>query len=140
MFNSDVKNKLSEKREYDSYLLREVLQVYLYLLLFVKDSKEIRNNLICFYNDNKNYSILEKDILKIIKRTKENDELSELLISVMDDIEDTFFKLFNYNEYILNGYYEAIEMNDIFRAVVPKKEFKLLTEEDKKKLVYEIKK
>ena len=42
MFNKEIQEKVSEKIEYDLYLLREYLIIYLNLFLFFPNSLEAR--------------------------------------------------------------------------------------------------
>ena len=139
MLEEEIKTKLSEKREYDLYLFMEVLKVYLDLLL-CSNSKDKRALLMIFFSDNVLYSKLEREILKEIKKQKYNEKNLEICEDMIERMDKIFFNLFNYNEWILEGFIEAIETGEFIRAAVPAKEFEVLNDTSKKQFVKELKK
>ena len=64
------------------------------------------------------YSWLEYQILIEIKKVKHDDKIEEICLNMLEELEKIFFKQFNYNEYILSSYEDAISMNDINREVI----------------------
>ena len=135
MFNKEIQEKVSEKIEYDLYLLREYLIIYLNLFLFFPNSLEARVSFTQFLKNYYQYSYLEYQILRKIKKTKDNLELSDLCLDMLEDLEKVFYKQFNYNEYILKTYEDAILMNDLNRARVLKPEFKMITKKEKEEFI-----
>lgn len=138
MLNSDVNTILSEKVEYDLYLFKQVLGIYLSLLLY-PNSKDKRILLMYFYNDNVLYSKLEKEILKEIKKQKDNENIREICEEMIDKMDKIFFRLFNYNEWILDGFFDAFATNDLSRASLPPKKFDVLDENSKNEFVKKLK-
>jgi len=135
MFNKEIQEKVSEKIEYDLYLLREYLIIYLNLFLFFPNSLEARVSFTQFLKNYYQYSYLEYQILRKIKKTKDNLEVSDLCLDMIEDLEKVFYKQFNYNEYILKTYEDAILMNDLNRARVLKPEFKMITNNEKEEFI-----
>ena len=137
MLNNDVKAMLSEKREYDLYLFKQVLGTYLSLLLY-PNSKDKRILLMYFYDENVLYSKLEKEILKEIKKQKDNESIRVICEEMIDKMDKIFFHLFNYNEWILDGFFDAFVTNDLSRACLPPKQFDVLDENSKNEFVKKI--
>ena len=54
---------------------------------------------------------------------------------MLEELESIFLKQFNYNEYVLSSYEDAISMNDINRAVIKEREFLPLTKEVKEEFI-----
>ena len=135
MFEADVKDKIKEKIQYDISLLKEYLLIYLQLYWLFPDNLELRDKFTSFLKGYYVYSWLEYKLLIKIKNTKYNPDLEELCLNIFADLDNIFFKQFYYNEYVLNGYEEAISLKDVYKASVPTLVFETLNEEKYKELV-----
>ena len=135
MLNSEVKQKIRERKDYDKYFLLEIIDIYIFLLLEFQNTTKNRRELINFYKEYTKYSKLEKEILNIIKNSKQNSDTLEIGESLIDDIEEIYFKIFNYNEWIINQYYEAMKDRSYKNILIKEKEFGTFSEESKKELI-----
>lgn len=61
--------------------------------------------------------------------------LDKLDENILDKLDEIFFRQFNYNEYILGGYNDAIEMRNPLRATIINREFDIIDEEEKKNIL-----
>ena len=135
MFKPEIKEKIREKYEYDFYILKEYITIYLKLFLFLKDTKELRSKFTSFIKNYYLYSLLEYQLLFKIKNIKYQENLETICIDLLDKMDSIFFKLFHYNEYILSGYEDAITCNDSKRAIIVKREFEVLSQDDKNEFI-----
>lgn len=135
MYKDEVREKLSQKREYNYYLLKEYLYLYIKLFFVFPNNKNLRNELRFFVYDYFLYSDLEKEILLHIKKEFGNDEDIVECEEILDKLEEIFFRQFNYNEYILGGYNDAIETQNPLRATIPNREFDIIDKEEKDKIL-----
>ena len=130
MFETEVREKIEEKIEYDIYLLKEYISIYLKLFSSFPGNKEFRNKFTNFIKEYYLYSWLEYQILVRIKNTNYHENLEQVCVNMLEELDSIFLKQFNYNEYILSSYEDAISMKEINRAVIPKKEFETITKEN----------
>ena len=135
MLDNEVKQKIRERKDYDKYFLLEIIDIYIFLLLEFQNTTKNRRELINFYKEYTKYSKLEKEILNIIKNSKQNSDTLEIGESLIDDIEEIYFKIFNYNEWIINQYYEAMKDRSYKNILIKEKEFGTFSEESKKELI-----
>lgn len=112
----------SEKREYLIDLLKDYVRLYIKTFVLIKNSKVIRKDLTNLIKDYVNFDKLETKVLNNLIVCKDETVFNEIL----EELNEMFFRIFKYNEYVLNGYEEMFEMNDVRRAVVPKKDFRIL--------------
>ena len=112
----------SEKREYLIDLLKDYVRLYIKTFVLIKNSKVIRKDLTNLIKDYINFDKLETKVLNNLIVCKDEAVFNEIL----EELNEMFFRIFKYNEYVLNGYEEMFEMNDVRRAVVPKKDFRIL--------------
>ncbi len=112
----------SEKREYLIDLLKDYVRLYIKTFVLIKNSKVIRKDLTNLIKDYINFDKLETKVLNNLIVCKDEAVFNEIL----EELNEMFFRIFNYNEYVINGYEEMFEMNDVSRAVVPKKDFRVL--------------
>lgn len=112
----------SEKREYLIDLLKDYVRLYIKTFVLIKNSKVIRKDLTNLIKDYINFDKLETKVLNNLIVCKDEAVFNEIL----EELNEMFFRIFNYNEYVINGYEEMFEMNDVRRAVVPKKDFRIL--------------
>ena len=112
----------SEKREYLIDLLKDYVRLYIKTFVLIKNSKVIRKDLTNLIKDYINFDKLETKVLNNLIVCKDETVFNEIL----EELNEMFFRIFKYNEYVLNGYEEMFEMNDVRRAVVPKKDFRIL--------------
>lgn len=135
MFGSEIKEKIFQKLEYDTYMLKEYLLIYLKLFFNFQDNLEIREKLNEFIKNYYSYSWLEYQILFRIGNIDYNEQLEEICLDMLEELESIFLKQFNYNEYVLSSYEDAISMNDMNRAVIKEREFLHLTKEVKEEFI-----
>ena len=138
MFNKEIKEKILEKIEYDFYIFKEYFIVNS-KLLFKKDNVNIKNKFNEFIKDYYSYSYLEYKILIYIRNVVDIKKI-DLCLNILEELENIFFKQFNYNEYVLNGFYDAILNNDLNRASFKEKEFESLTIDIKEEFIKKLKK
>lgn len=135
MFESEIKEKIFQKLEYDTYMLKEYLLIYLKLFFNFQDNLGIREKLNEFIKNYYSYSWLEYQILFRIGNVDYNEKLEEICLDMLEELESIFLKQFNYNEYVLSSYEDAILMNDMNRAVIKEREFLPLTKEVKEEFI-----
>ena len=128
MTTKDISKLHSEKREYLISLYLDYISIYLNTLIFVKNSKNERDQLTNFFNDYFKYHKLENKVLKYLKIKCRNENNNELCDEILEELNKIFFNTYNYNEWILKGYTDMIETNQTYRAYIPPKEFKILDE------------
>ena len=135
MFESEIKEKIFQKLEYDTYMLKEYSLIYFKLFFSFHDDLEIREKLNEVIKSYYSYSWLEYQILFRIENVDYNEKLGEICLDMLEELDRIFFKEFNYNEYVLSSYEDAISMNDINRAVIRDREFLPLTKEVKEEFI-----
>ncbi|MBQ8472515.1 MAG: hypothetical protein IJ501_03325 [Bacilli bacterium] len=135
MFESEIKEKIFQKLEYDTYMLKEYLLIYFKLFFNFSDDLEIRKKFNEFIKNYYLYSLLEYQILFRIGNVDYNEKLEEICLDMLEELEKIYFKQFNYNEYVLSSYEDAISMNDINRAVIREREVDCLTKEVKEEFI-----
>jgi len=87
VYNSEIKEKISQKIEYDIYILKECLELYLKLYIIFPNNLEIRKKFISFIKDYYSYSLLENKILFKNKKIEENEKTKDLCIDMLDKLE-----------------------------------------------------
>ena len=135
MFESVIKEKIFQKLEYDTYMLKEYLLIYFKLFFSFHDDLKIRKEFNEFIKNYYSYSLLEYQILFRIGNVDYNEKLEEICLDMLEELESIFLKQFNYNEYVFSSYEDAISMKDINRAVIREREFLLLTKEVKEEFI-----
>lgn len=135
MFGSEIKEKIFQKLEYDTYMLKEYSLIYFKLFFSFHDDLEIREKLNEVIKSYYSYSWLEYQILFRIGNVDYNEKLGEICLDMLEELDRIFFKEFNYNEYVLSSYEDAISMKDMNRAVIKEREFLLLTKEVKEEFI-----
>ena len=131
MYNFKIKELISQKIEYDIYILKECLELYLKLYIIFPDNLEIRKKFISFIKDYYSYSFLEYEILVKIKKIEENEKIKELCIDMLEELEKIFFKVYNYNEYVLGIHEDALLNKDINRIGRFNREFDVISSFEK---------
>ena len=135
MFESEIKEKIFQKLEYDTYMLKEYLLIYFKLFFSFHDDLKIIKEFNEFIKKYYSYSLLEYQILFRIGNIDYNEKLEEICLDMLEELESIFLKQFNYNEYVLSSYEDAISMNYINRSIIKKREFASLTKELKEEFI-----
>ena len=123
MYNNYINEKLNQKIEYDTFLLKEYLIIYINFLIKYPKEEGIRHELTKFLKDYYVSSLIEYQLLNKIKHLKANEKLEDECINILEELENIFERQFQYNEDILNGYEDALFFGEPLRAVVWKKDF-----------------
>lgn len=95
----------SEKREYLIDLLKDYVRLYIKTFVLIKNSKVIRKDLTNLIKDYINFDKLETKVLNNLIVCKDEAVFNEIL----EELNEMFFRIFNYNEYVINGYEEMFE-------------------------------
>ena len=101
MNKKDLLKLLDEKDEYLKSLIKDYIKIYTLPLINIEDSKYI------------------------IKINNYSNVANEILV----ELNNMFMKMYNYNEWVLKGYVDMIYSKNIYKAVIPEKEFTYLNEE-----------
>lgn len=126
MNKKDLLKLLDEKDDYLKSLIKDYIKIYTLTLINIEDSKNIRKDLTIFIRDYIKYDKLERKIIKyIIKINNYSNVANEILV----ELNNMFMKMYNYNEWVLKGYVDMIYSKNIYKAVIPEKEFTYLNEE-----------
>lgn len=126
MNKKDLLKLLDEKDEYLKSLIKDYVKIYILTSINIEDSKNIRKDLTIFIKDYIKYDKLERKIIKyIIKINNYSNVANEILV----ELNNMFMKMYNYNEWVLKGYVDMIYSKNIYKVVIPEKEFTYLNEE-----------
>ena len=123
MYNDYIKEKVSEKIEYDLNLARDYFIIYLNLLIKFSSDLEIRSKLKEFIKSYYKFSINEYKLLRYIKCLEDDETIEEVVCDTLEELENIYNRHHEYLEMVLNGYEEAIFYNDITRASFSSKNF-----------------
>ncbi len=135
MYKDEIKDTRSKIREYNWYFFNECLWIYIKLLFIFPKNKELRRELCLFANNYYAHSKLEKEILLHINNYFGNDDEVDECEEVLEQLDEIFFRYFNYNEYILEGYSDAIETREPLRATICDRKFDFLDDENKNQIL-----
>lgn len=116
-------------------MLKEYLLIYFKLFFSFHDDLKIIKEFNEFIKKYYSYSLLEYQILFRIGNIDYNEKLEEICLDMLEELESIFLKQFNYNEYVLSSYEDAISMNYINRSIIKKREFASLTKELKEEFI-----
>ena len=122
MFNDYIKEKVSEKIDFDFHLFIEYINIYFNFMIKFYKNKENINQLSNFIKEYFKYSLIEYKIFQCIKKTN-NINLEDDYSQILEELEERFINNFNNIETVLNGYEEAIFYNDITRCYFQNKKF-----------------
>lgn len=137
MYNKEVIEKIFEKIEYDLALMKECFLIYSKLLL-KKDDFDIGTKFNNFIKNYYLYSYLEYQILFLIKNQREDN--NDLCLEMFFKLEEIFINHFKYNEYVLNGFYDAFLCDDLRLANFKEYSSLTLTKKDKDEFIKQLKK
>ena len=113
MFDTYINEKISEKREYDIYLLLQYLYIYINTLIYFINNKNIRiklNNLLKKYLE---YTKKEYQLLKEIREKNFKFENDKDVIKLLDDLERLFELNYYKIENILAGYEDSFKYKNV---------------------------
>ena len=135
MYNDYIKEKISEKLDYDIHFLKEYLIIYFHFLIFFFSKTECRKKLTTFIKQYFQYTKEEYKLLSIIKKLEEDDELEEICIPILEQLEEVFLKHHELIDLVMNGYEEAIFYKDITSCYFQPRKFETEILEEQIKLL-----
>lgn len=126
MYKDEIRNTMSQIREYNLYFFNECLSIYIKLLFTFPKNRGLRKQLWLFVNNYFSHFKLEKEILLYIKKQFGNDDELLEIHEVLDNLDQIFFYYFNYNEYIINCFDDAMETREPLRATIADRQFDIV--------------
>ncbi|MBR3660364.1 MAG: hypothetical protein IKN63_00475 [Bacilli bacterium] len=123
MYNDYIKEKVSEKIDYDFNLIRDYIIIYLNMLIKFYSKEDIRIKLNEFIKNYYKFSLNEYKLLRYIKNIPDNYDMEDMICDVFEELEIIYNKHHEYIEMVLNGYEECIFYNDITRTYFRNMEF-----------------
>lgn len=126
MYKDEIRDTMSQIREYNLYFFNECLSIYIKLLFTFPENRELRKQLWLFANNYFSHFKLEKEILLHIKKQFGNDDELLEIDEVLDNLDQIFFHYFNYNEYIFTGFDDAMETREPLRATIVDRHFEII--------------
>lgn len=135
MYNDYIKEKISEKLDYDIHFFKEYLIIYFHLLFFFSSEIECRKKLTTFIKQYFQYSKEEYKLLSILKKLDDDDELEEVCVTILEQLEKFFIKHHERIDFVMNGYEEAIFYKDITSSYFQPRKFETEYLEEQIKLL-----
>ncbi len=135
MYKDEIRDTMSQIREYNFYFFKECLCIYIKLLFIFPKNRNLRKQLCLFANNYLAHFKLEKEILLHINNYFGNDDEILACKEVLEKLNKMFFNYFNYNEYIFEGYYDAMKTREPLRASVSDRQFDILDEDYRDKIL-----
>ena len=123
MYDAYINNKISEKREYDIYLILEYINIYIKSLLIFTNENDSRIKLTNYIKEYLRYTKKELELLKRIRELNSKYEDDIIIIEILEKLEELF--IYNYHEIenILSGYEDSFNYKSILYSNFKNKGF-----------------